>query len=93
MEPEVLDAAKADFTSERVSDAQTVATIQDIYRKGGYVLDPHSAIGVTAALRAAEKEPGVHSLALATAHPAKFSVSTLVFRWCSTRLAWISALC
>ena len=71
----MLQAAKADFTSERISDKQTVATIQEVYRRGGYVLDPHSAIGVTAALRVAEKVPGVHSLALATAHPAKFSVS------------------
>lgn len=75
MDEKVLEAAKADFSSERVSDKQTVSTIQDIYRKRGYVLDPHSAIGVTAALRSAEKAPGVHSLALATAHPAKFSVS------------------
>ena len=75
VEKEVLDAAKADFTSERVSDVETLSTIQAIYRKEGYILDPHSAIGVAAALRSAEAAPGVHTLALATAHPAKFSVS------------------
>ncbi|KAG7005055.1 hypothetical protein G7Y79_00022g052760 [Physcia stellaris] len=58
VDEKVLEAAKADFSSERVSDTQTVATIQDVYRKGGYVLDPHSAIGVTAALRVAEMKPG-----------------------------------
>ncbi|KAL8862965.1 MAG: hypothetical protein Q9178_000907 [Gyalolechia marmorata] len=73
VEKEVLDAAKADFTSERVSDVETLSTIQKIYRKAGYILDPHSAIGVAAALRSAEAAPGVHTLALATAHPAKFS--------------------
>ncbi|KAL8712098.1 MAG: hypothetical protein Q9220_003532 [cf. Caloplaca sp. 1 TL-2023] len=73
VEKRVLDAAKADFSSERVSDAETLITIRDVYKKGGYVLDPHSAIGVTAAMRLAEAVPDVHSIALATAHPAKFS--------------------
>lgn len=77
VEKKVLDAAKADFASERVSDAETLSTIQDVYRKTGYVLDPHTAIGVTAALRSAEAAPGVYNVALATAHPAKFSVSIL----------------
>lgn len=72
---EILDLAKADFSSERVSDTETLSTIHDIYRKGGYILDPHSSIGVTAALRSAEAAPGVFIVALATAHPAKFSVS------------------
>ena len=79
VEGEVLDAAKADFSSERVSDAETLSTIQHIYGKGGYVLDPHSAVGVTAALRSAEAAPGVHNVALATAHPAKFSVSKIFY--------------
>ncbi len=39
----------------------------------GYIIDPHSAISVTAALRAAKAAPGVDSVALSTAHPAKFS--------------------
>ncbi|KAI4141989.1 MAG: hypothetical protein L6R39_005124, partial [Caloplaca ligustica] len=79
VEKEVLDAAKADFASERVSDAETVATIRDVYRwpntpsSKGYILDPHSAIGVTAALRSAKAAPSVHNVTLATAHPAKFS--------------------
>ncbi|KAI4200025.1 MAG: hypothetical protein LQ346_002456 [Caloplaca aetnensis] len=73
VEKSVLDAAKADFSSERVSDAETLSTIRDIYREKGYVLDPHSAIGVTAAMRSVAAAPGVYTVALATAHPAKFS--------------------
>lgn len=80
VEKEVLEAAKADFCSERVSDPETLVTIRDVYRwpktpgSKGYILDPHSAIGVTAALRSAQAAPGVdHHVALATAHPAKFS--------------------
>lgn len=81
VEQKVLAAAKADFASERVSDAETLATIRDVYRwpstgspgLKGYVLDPHSAVSMTAALRSAKAVPGIHNLALSTAHPAKFS--------------------
>ena len=79
VEKKVLDAAKADFTSERVSDTETVATIRDVYRwpntpgSKGYVIDPHSAISMTATLRSAKAVLGVHNVALSTAHTAKFS--------------------
>ena len=78
VEKKVLEAARKDFASERVSDAETVATIRNVYRwpsnsSKGYILDPHSAIGVTAALRSVKSAPGVHNVALSTAHPAKFS--------------------
>ena len=44
VEKKVLDAANADFVSERVSDAETVATIRNVYRwpntpgSKGYIL-------------------------------------------------------
>ncbi|GME57504.1 Threonine synthase [Neofusicoccum parvum] len=42
---------------------------------GNYILDPHSAIGVAAALRSVHRAPApaCHHVSLATAHPAKFS--------------------
>ena len=73
---EVLKSAKVDFESERVSDAQTLETIKDFYSgKGQYILDPHSAIGVAAALRSMARtgKETTHHVALATAHPAKFA--------------------
>ena len=71
VEKEILDAVRADFAAERVSDAETIATIRDVYRwPKGYILDPHSAIAVAAALRSTED---VNQVALATAHPAKFA--------------------
>ena len=81
VEQKVLDAVRAEFSSERVSDAEILATIRDVYRWPNaaspglkyYVLDPHSAVSVTAALRSAEAAPGIHYVALLTAHPAKFS--------------------
>ncbi|KAL2041910.1 hypothetical protein N7G274_005097 [Stereocaulon virgatum] len=94
VQPQLLQAAKLDFESERVSDKETLAIIRDIYsfdtpaakegrsqdttgiaKDGHYILDPHSAIGVAAALRSIERAPPpeTHHIALATAHPAKFS--------------------
>lgn len=77
----VLDATRRDFASERVSDLQTVDTIKHVYTtppSAPYVLDPHSAIGVAAAMRLIQKakqagEKDVHFVSLSTAHPAKFN--------------------
>lgn len=78
----ILQAAKKDFESERVSDSQTLETIKQFYstngtssQKGGYILDPHSAIGVAASLRSIKRNSPAetHHISLATAHPAKFA--------------------
>ena len=85
--PEILEAAKKDFESERVSDAETIETIKRFYaipstngntngtsgNEGGYILDPHSAIGVAASLRSIKRSPETYHISLSTAHPAKFS--------------------
>lgn len=72
---DILAYASRDFESERVSDQQTLDTIKDFYKSGGYVLDPHSAIGVAAALRSMSRAGASESqhIALSTAHPAKFA--------------------
>ncbi|KAL1836878.1 hypothetical protein VTJ49DRAFT_4534 [Mycothermus thermophilus] len=71
---DVLASARRTFESERVSDPQTLDTIRAFYRDVGYVLDPHSAVGVEAARRSAERAPqGVQIISLSTAHPAKFA--------------------
>ncbi|KAK3721340.1 threonine synthase [Vermiconidia calcicola] len=40
---------------------------------GHYILDPHSAIGIAASFRSIQNNPSAQHVALATAHPAKFS--------------------
>ncbi|KAH8601248.1 threonine synthase-like protein [Bisporella sp. PMI_857] len=76
---DILAAAKKDFESERVSDEQTIETIKEFYAakdgaKGGYILDPHSAIGVAASVRSIKRAgPDTYHISLATAHPAKFA--------------------
>ncbi|KAM0262118.1 hypothetical protein ACHAQJ_001859 [Trichoderma viride] len=71
---EILEKGRRTFESERVSDAETVETIKSSYKKTNYVLDPHSAVGVTASERSiARADPQAHHISLSTAHPAKFS--------------------
>ncbi|QUC16498.1 uncharacterized protein UV8b_00739 [Ustilaginoidea virens] len=71
---DVLKSAKRDFDSERVDDNQTLEIIRATYTKLGYILDPHTAVGVAATSRSvADASPHAHHISLSTAHPAKFS--------------------
>lgn len=71
---DVLTSARKTFESERVSDPQTLETIKEIYEKVGYILDPHSSVGVTASTRSQQRAgPNVPHISLSTAHPAKFA--------------------
>jgi threonine synthase len=60
---------QADFVSARVEDGTTVDTIREFHRSEGYLLDPHSAVGVRAALDQPEGSP---LICMGSAHPAKF---------------------
>jgi threonine synthase len=88
VEPKLLAAAQREFESERVTDAETIETIRSIYstcfppppasngtrgETGGYILDPHSAVGVAASLRSIARVPDQYHISLSTAHPAKFA--------------------
>ncbi len=59
----------ADFLATAVSEAEVSATISRVYEENGYVADPHTAVGLTAASRF--RVAGTQVCA-ATAHPAKF---------------------
>ncbi len=58
-----------DFYSRSVSQEETLATIKQFYAETGYILDPHTAVGVRAGLAFRNHLP---MICLATAHPAKF---------------------
>ncbi len=61
------------FAAHSVSDAQTLAVMHRIYRKQGYLLDPHGAVAVSAAEKLKTNlDPQARVVCLATAHPAKF---------------------
>ncbi len=67
------DRVARDFCSRSVSEAETNQTIGDFYREHGYLLDPHTAVGVKAALEL--RDPQRPVVCLATAHPAKFGAA------------------
>ncbi len=71
LSPIMLGKARQYFTSARVDDAETLKAMTDIYGGTGYLLDPHSAVGVAAARQLARELPEP-VVCLATAHPAKF---------------------
>ena len=62
---------RTDFCSASVDQAETVKTIRKFYTETDYLLDPHTAVGVKAALDLLP--PDSARVCLATAHPAKFS--------------------
>ncbi|MFT7686011.1 MAG: threonine synthase [Candidatus Azotimanducaceae bacterium] len=59
-----------DIRSASVSNDDTIKTIKRIQEEYDYVVDPHTAVGLTVAAMA--KEDDIPMLALSTAHPAKF---------------------
>jgi len=72
---EVMTSARNMFSAYRLDDAGTLAEIAATNAQDGMVLDPHSAVGVSAARRAVADgtvPAGIPVVALACAHPAKF---------------------
>lgn len=61
------------FCSRSVSEAETIATIKTFHQQHDYLLDPHTAVGVKAALDL--RNPHRPVVCLATAHPAKFGAA------------------
>jgi threonine synthase len=59
------------FHGFMLDDAATVEAIARLHESAGYLADPHTAIGIAAA-RANPPGHGVATVAMATAHPAKF---------------------
>ena len=58
--------------ADTVSDANTVATIREVWETHGYLLDPHGAVAYEALRRYQSVHQGAPGFLLATAHPVKF---------------------
>ncbi|KAB0540119.1 threonine synthase [Pseudochrobactrum saccharolyticum] len=65
-----LKTIREQFAAGRSTVAETAATIDSVLKQDGYLLDPHSAIGVKVAREHADTATPM--VVLATAHPAKF---------------------
>jgi threonine synthase len=67
---EEMARVRQDFSSCSVDREETIRTISEFNSSFGYLLDPHTAVGVRAALDSGIS--GCEHVCLATAHPAKF---------------------
>jgi len=65
-----LSAIRSGFDAGTADVAETAATIRHVNEKSGYLLDPHTAIGVNVARQKARGAAPM--VVLGTAHPAKF---------------------
>jgi threonine synthase len=70
--PTALAAVRADFSADSASESDTLEEIKRTFAEAGYVLDPHSAIGVAVARRFLAKDRAAPMIVLGTAHPSKF---------------------
>lgn len=67
-----LARLRAEFAAQAVAEDAVTDEIAATWRNAGYMLDPHTAVGVRAARTLLASEPQTPLIALATAHPAKF---------------------
>jgi threonine synthase len=66
--PEVRNAV----TSFSITDDETKATLQNVYKTFNYLLDPHGAVAFTGLERYLADHPAEKGILLETAHPVKF---------------------
>ena len=66
-----LAALRAVFSADRADEEETAATIRTMLRETGYLIDPHTAVGVAVAEKEI-RDPSIPMIVLGTAHPAKF---------------------
>ncbi len=69
---EPLQRIRSEFDAAAQSEDQIAAEIRKSWTEAGYLLDPHTAIGVGAARQALKRDPATPMIVLGTAHPAKF---------------------
>lgn len=67
-----LERMRQDVAGAAFEDARVVAEIADVYKRHGYLLDPHGAIAWLGLQEHLERNPSAKGVFLATAHPAKF---------------------
>ncbi len=70
LSPDQHQRLQAEFSGDRLDDAETLEVMARVHADTGILIDPHTAVGVGVAQRA--RVPGELVVTLATAHPAKF---------------------
>jgi threonine synthase len=67
-----IEALKNAFSSFSFTDNETREAMELIYKKNGYVADPHGAVGYLGSKQHQKKNPNDLCIFLETAHPVKF---------------------
>ncbi len=70
IQPDALKFIRKDFRAGRATQKEVAKTIKAVLAETGYLLDPHTAVGVHVANKF--EKPQSPMVVLATAHPAKF---------------------
>jgi threonine synthase len=68
---DLVERMKSELSAHWVDDSESLVTIKRVYEEFGVLIDPHTAVGWSAA--SANKRRGVPMVTLATADPAKFA--------------------
>jgi threonine synthase len=76
LDDDKLAKARELFDSYAVDEDATIKIMQDVYEESGYLLDPHTAIGVKAG-REVRRNKSIPMITLGTAHPVKFEEAVL----------------
>jgi threonine synthase len=69
---EPLAKIRSEFSASAAREEDVRAAMKEWYEATGYVLDPHTAVGVVSGRLALAKDPKTPMIVLGTAHPAKF---------------------
>ncbi|MGH6794346.1 MAG: threonine synthase, partial [Methylocella sp.] len=72
IEPGPLQAIRSEFDAFSVAEGETTRVIARTWREAGFLADPHTAVGLSAAGKAKAQASGSPHVVLGTAHPAKF---------------------
>ncbi|MCS6758794.1 MAG: threonine synthase [Candidatus Devosia euplotis] len=89
---QALNIIRRDFAAATTDEAATRAAIAHTLKSAGYLLDPHTAVGV----HVARQHLGGHTpmITLATAHPAKFPAAVKAASGLDPALPdWLADLC
>jgi threonine synthase len=70
--PQALRFIREAFDADSADEAQCAAEMQRVHKECGYLVDPHTAVAVSAARRALARDRATPMVVLSTAHPAKF---------------------
>ncbi|EFL88897.1 threonine synthase [Ahrensia sp. R2A130] len=71
LDDKLLETIRRDFSAGRANDPQVDLIIENVLADSNYLLDPHTATGISVA-REKPAATGSPMVVLATAHPAKF---------------------